>query len=86
MSNRDRALELVESGMVSAEDMLTMALKYMSEDDVGDMLDANELSARFQEDADEDYDDSMDGDHESALASAGFGTDEDYGYYGGDDY
>lgn len=86
MSNRDRALELVESGMVSAEDMLTMALKYMSEDDVEDMLDANELSARFQEDADEDYDDSMDGDHESALASAGFGTDEDYGYYGGDDY
>lgn len=24
-------------------------------------------------------DESMDGDHESALASAGFGTDEDYG-------
>lgn len=32
-----------------------------------------------------DYDDSMDGDHESGLASAGFGTDEDYGYYGGDE-
>lgn len=32
----------------------------------------------------EDYDDSMDGDHASALASAGFGTDEDYGYYGED--
>ncbi len=29
-----------------------------------------------------DMDDSMDGDHESALASAGFGTDEDYGCYG----
>lgn len=28
-----------------------------------------------------DYDDSMDGDHDSAMASAGFGTDEDYGYY-----
>ncbi len=28
-----------------------------------------------------EYDDSMDGDHESALASAGFGTDEDYGCY-----
>lgn len=27
------------------------------------------------------YDDSMDGDHETALASAGFGTDEDYGSY-----
>jgi hypothetical protein len=28
------------------------------------------------------FDDSMDGDHDSAMASAGFGTDEDYGYYG----
>lgn len=28
-------------------------------------------------------DDSMDGDHESALRDAGFGTDEDYGSYGG---
>lgn len=28
--------------------------------------------------------DSMDGDHASALASAGYGTDEDYGYYGED--
>jgi hypothetical protein len=26
-----------------------------------------------------EYDDGMDGDHESALASAGFGTDESYG-------
>jgi len=29
----------------------------------------------------DDYDDSMDGDHESGLASAGWGTDEDYGSY-----
>lgn len=29
-----------------------------------------------------DFDD-MDGDHESALASAGFGTDEDYGCFDG---
>ena len=27
-------------------------------------------------------DDSMDGDFDSGMASAGFGTDEDYGYYG----
>ena len=27
----------------------------------------------------DDYDDSMDGDNASALASAGWGTDEDYG-------
>jgi hypothetical protein len=29
--------------------------------------------------AEEFYGDDMDGDHESALASAGWGTDEDYG-------
>lgn len=28
------------------------------------------------------YNDDMDGDFDSAMASAGFGTDEDYGYYG----
>ena len=56
-NSRDEALELVENGIVSAEQMLTMALKYMSTDDVADMLDCNELSARFQEDADEDEDD-----------------------------
>ena len=28
---------------------------------------------------DEEFDDSMDGDHDSALASAGYGMDEDYG-------
>lgn len=40
----------------------------------------------FEEDkGEEDYDDSMDGDHASALASAGWGTDEDYGYYGEQD-
>ena len=45
----DTALELVDHGMVSAEDMLTMCLKYMSTDDVEDMLDTNELSERFFE-------------------------------------
>ena len=31
---------------------------------------------------DTDHNDSMDGDFDSAMASAGHGTDEDYGYYG----
>ena len=38
-----------------------------------------EIIKDYEED---NYDDSMDGDEASALASAGFGTDEDYGYYG----
>ena len=53
---RDIALELVENGMVTAEDLLTMALKYMSNDDVEDMLDTNELSERFFEDEEPDVD------------------------------
>ena len=36
-----------------------------------------------QDDGDEQYDDSMDGDAASALASCGMGTDEDYGCYDG---
>tara|TARA_A100001037_G_scaffold296199_1_gene316365 strand:+ start:895 stop:1113 length:219 start_codon:yes stop_codon:yes gene_type:complete len=51
---RDRALELIEEGIVSAEDMVTMCVKYMSVDDVEDMLDCNELSDRFMEDHEDD--------------------------------
>ena len=35
-------------------------------------------------DYDEDWDDEMDGDWDSGMESAGWGTDEDYGYYGED--
>ena len=65
MSNsRDKALELVEDGLVSADDMLIMALKYMSTDDVEDMLDCNELSDRFIEDEDEDEDENTQDDED----------------------
>ena len=37
----------------------------------------------YDEDEDE-VDESMDGDFDSAMRDAGFGTDEDYGDYGGD--
>ena len=46
---RDYVADMVESGLVSADDLLLMALKYMSHDDVRGMLDANELSPRFLE-------------------------------------
>jgi len=39
-------------------------------------------------DADDEYDGDpgwADGDHDSAMASIGWGTDEDYGYFGGDE-
>jgi len=37
-------------------------------------------------DEDEDWREDMDGDFDSAMTSAGFGTDEDYGYYGDSDW
>ena len=45
--------------------------------------DVNLLATELREQY--EYEDSMDGDHDSAMASAGFGTDEDYGYYGDDE-
>lgn len=45
-----------------------------------------DYSAKIGPQAEEcSYDESMDGDHQSALASCGWGTDEDYGYFGGDE-
>jgi len=44
---RDRALELVEDGVVTAEHLLLCCLKAMSQDDVKWTLDASELSERF---------------------------------------
>ena len=80
MSNsRDKALELVEEGLVSADDMLIMALKYMSTDDVEDMLDCNELSDRFieEEDEDEDYDDENTQDDEDLFRDVDMMIEED---------
>lgn len=71
---RSYALMLVQDGLVDAETMVLALVQAMTPDDVRYALDANEMSPRF----DEEFDDSMDGDAESALASAGWGTDEDY--------
>ena len=46
---RDYAIELVEEHVVSRMTMVIACLKYMSHDDVRDMLDANELSPRFDD-------------------------------------
>jgi len=51
----------------------------ISEDLVMDAFDAIEDT---EVNGERDYDDSMDGDAASALASCGWGTDEDYGDYG----
>jgi hypothetical protein len=42
----------------------------------------NEIAREYGDFYDEADPGEMDGDFDSAMASAGFGTDEDYGYYG----
>jgi hypothetical protein len=56
-------------------------------DDTADALydDYNDFNEMVEDGADDFwYDESMDGDHDSAMRDAGFGTDEDYGHYGDD--
>ena len=51
------------------------------EDFYGECMDTDLSDYEVEDDS---FDDSMDGDIESALASAGHGMDESYGYYGDD--
>ncbi len=54
-------------------------------DRIADRLADDYGDGDFDDTPDTYPDDSMDGDHDSAMASAGFGSDEDYGYYGNDE-
>jgi hypothetical protein len=62
----------------SADELLNELVRFLPNATFDDFFD----DIAPGEDDGEDYDDSMDGDHQSALASCGWGTDEDYG--GGD--
>jgi hypothetical protein len=50
---RDYALELVEDNGFSPEHMLLCCLKYMSQDDIKDMLHINEYPNRFETEEEE---------------------------------
>jgi hypothetical protein len=49
-------LELIDSGMLDPRDVVTMALKYMSEDEVADMMRINDILVEDDEEFG-DYDD-----------------------------
>jgi len=51
---RARLYELLDQGMLTHEQAVDMCMGFMSESEVEDMLDANELSERFEEDLEED--------------------------------
>jgi len=49
MDYRDQLIEMIEDGMLDPMMAVTMCVKWMSNAEVGEMLDANELSERFQD-------------------------------------
>jgi len=51
---RARLYELLDQGVITAQQVVDMCMGFMSESEVEDMLDANELSERFEEDEEED--------------------------------
>lgn len=75
----DALMEMVENGMVDTEFLILGFCKWLGESGVRDFCKANEY---IMEDLEESDCDDMDGDASSALSSVGWGTDEDYGYYG----
>ncbi len=50
-----KLIAMMDEGLISAEAVAEMALAYMSEDDVADMMRANDIL--LEEDEDEDYND-----------------------------
>ena len=49
----NRLIDMMDDGVISAQAIAEMALSYMSEDDVADMMRANDI---LEEDEDEEYD------------------------------
>ena len=47
--NRHNMIDMVDEGLLDCRDALVMCLKYMSEDDVEECMDMNEISDRFFE-------------------------------------
>ena len=79
MSNAQNLLDYIESGLLSKKEVILALISWLPDSVIGELIRANDWIFN------EEPDDSMDGDHDSAMTSAGFGTDEDYGYYGEND-
>ena len=64
-----KLLEMMDEGLISAEAVAEMALAYMSEDDVADMMRANDILL------DEEDEDEYDGQPDEAQEWADFDAD-----------
>ena len=53
---RERLYDLLAQGAITHEQVVDMCMGFMSESEVEDLLDANELSERFEEDDEDNVD------------------------------
>ena len=67
---RERLYDLLDQGAITHEQVVDMCMGFMSESEVEDLLDANELSERFEDEEDED-----DGQPDEAQEWADFDAD-----------
>ena len=42
----DKLFNMIEDGLIGYENVVSMCMHYMSEDDIADMMDVNEISDR----------------------------------------
>jgi len=61
---RERFIQMVEDGMLDPMSAVVMCAKWMTNDDVEEMMDANELTDRFFEDVEEDYEEDLETEYE----------------------
>jgi hypothetical protein len=55
----NRLIDMMDEGLISAQSVAEMALAYMSEDDVADMMRANDILDEEDEDEDDGQPDEM---------------------------
>ena len=70
----NRLIDMMDEGIISAEAVAEMALAYMSEDDVADMMRSNDILDEEDED-EEDEDDEWDGQPDEAQEWESFDAD-----------
>ena len=79
------ALDLVEQLAVEwSDDFDLLEIVCTEYNAMGQIVSCEQIQEFEDDSVENDINESMDGDFDSAMTSAGFGTDEDYGYFGGE--
>jgi len=81
-----QAIDRVEELLLDDTPSEQLQLIYVKQDASGEITECYDVYEVTPLDMRDDINESMDGDFDSAMTSAGFGTDEDYGCFGDETY